>query len=355
MGAIGIREIGPKPHKPLSAVCNDLIYPSAANISKRYDFKDRILISYDIKVRIIFVEIQTSSALNFSIAYLNEVNGTFREINGVERAHKSTMQNFTITAQLYTKAIKIFTTTKIDNDNNITDIVKMIFVGGFPTALLDTGEPDTTTEEWTMELSENVIMTSPYLHVIPRSRTAVDIESIMKDFETPLFQTFSLAFQLKEPQYDCAFTGGSLKIDLQESAAEFKFNIVNISKHPTNEGQELILTIEIKSLNENDLDRGLMALNSTIRSAISNHACFGQNSTIQTVALEKTTDSAASSMPNTWIVASICFIVVLQVITLLFLVFKTIRDSTIKKAQERLSLSKPTPTENPSYTGEDPE
>ncbi|XP_052092455.1 uncharacterized protein LOC127728916 [Mytilus californianus] len=355
MGAIGIREIGPKPHKPLSAVCNDLIYPSAANISKRYDFKDRILISYDIKVRIMFVEIQTSSALNFSIAYLNEVNGTFMEINDVERAHKSTMQNFTITAQLYTKAIKIFTTTKIDNGNNITDIVKMIVVGGCPTALLDTGEPDTTTEEWTMELSENVIMTSPYLHVIPRSRTAVDIESIMKEVETPLFQTFSLAFQLKEPQYDCAFTGGSLKIDLQESAAEFRFNILNITKHPTNEGQELILTIEIKSLNENDLDRGLMALNSTIRSAISNRACSGQNSTIQTDALEKTTDSASSTMPNTWIVASICFIGVLQVITLLFLVVKTFRDSTIKKAQERLSLSNPTPTENPSYTGEDPE
>ncbi|CAG2200097.1 unnamed protein product [Mytilus edulis] len=354
IGEIGIREIGPKPHKPLSAVCNDLIYPSAANISKRYDFEDRILISYDIKVRIMFVEVQTSSALNFSIAYLNEVNGTFMQIKDVERAHKTNMQNFTITAQLYTKAIKI-STTKLDNGNNITDIVKTIVIGGCPTALLDTGEPDTITEEWTMELSENVIMTSPYLHVIPRSRTAIDIESLMKEVETPLFQTVSLAFQLMEPQYNCAFTGESLKIDLQEDAAEFKFNIVNVTKLPNKEGQELILTIEIKSLNEDELDRGLMALNSSIRSVIGNRVCSVQYSTIQTDAFEKTTDAATSTTLNTWIVVSICFIGVLQVITLLFLVFKTIRDSKIKKAQELLSLSQPTPTDNPSYTGKDPE
>lgn len=283
-----------------------------------------------------FVEVQTSSGLNFSIAYLNEVNETFMQIKDVERAHKNDMQNFTITSQLYTKAIKISTSTKIDNGNNITDIVKTIVIGGCPTALLDTGEPDTTTEEWTMELSENVIMTSPYLHVIPRSRTAVDIESLMKEVETPLFQTFSLAFQLMEPQYNCTFTGESLKIDLQEDAAEFKFNIVNVSKLPTKEGQELILTIEIKSLNEDELHRGLIALNSSIRSEISNRVCSVQYSTIQTDALEKTTDAAASTTPNTWIIVSICFIGVLQVITLLFLVFKTIRDSKINKGNYSL-------------------
>lgn len=308
MDEVGVKEIGPKPHMPLSAVCDDLIYPSAANISQRYENPDGtcISVSFDVKVRILYVEIETESIINFSIAYLNESNKTFMQIPNVERTQTSNTQNFTSKSPLYTTAIKIRTMDKKDK-MNIANLIKMILVVGCPSAILDTGMPDTVTEEWTIELSDNVIRTNPYLHVIPRYKTTVDPVALFEEIERPLSQSFSLKFPLLENQYDCDFPLESLQNRLQENTAEVKYGIMNISKNNTNDGQELWISIDITSTIKEDYDHALTLLNSTIISAIKDHTCSGNTrhiSSSQTDTCDSSSQSSASFGPLSirWII-----------------------------------------------------
>lgn len=298
-----------------------------ANIGKRYNFENQILISFEVKVRVIYIEIESPSMLNFSITYLNEVDERFMHILDIERAQTYDTQHLSLNSPLYTKAIRIHKT-QTENGTNITDIVKMIVVGGCPSAILNTGIADTVSEQWTMELSENVIKTSPYLHVVPISKSAIDPVTLFKDIETQFNKTYSMRFQLSEPQYDCEFSSESITKYVHES--DLLFHIINISKLSTEESHDLIITIYIKSLNRHAFDRGMMSLNSTIELAIKNHECSSQQLSLTSDPPGKTSEASSSSNSNMWIIISISFIGILQVVTLLFLVVKQIRDSRTK-------------------------
>ncbi|XP_076089985.1 uncharacterized protein LOC143062017 [Mytilus galloprovincialis] len=352
MGEVGIKEIGPKPHKPLSAVCTDLIYPSAAKISHRYDFADRILFSFEVKVRILYVEIESQSSVTYSLAYLNEVNETFMQVLNVERTQRSKTQTLTLKSPLYTKAIKIYDNERNDETSNITNQIQMIFVGGCPSAILDNGKPDTIKEEWTIELSENIIKTNPYLHVIPRSKTTIDPVKVFNEIETHFAHTFSLTFPLSQLQFDCVFTKESLQNYLQGTTAEIKFEIIKIIKSYIEQDQELNITIDIKATNKDEYDRGLTLLNNTIKSAIESQTCSAVtgNLPLQSGKSESTNESSSSSVSIEGIIIIVCVIGVLQLLTLVFLVVKTFRESTHNKAQRQPPFQSPT-TSNPGYQG----
>lgn len=167
--------------------------------------------------------------------------------------------------------------------------------------------PDTVTEEWTIELSDNVIRTNPYLHVIPRYKTTVDPVALFEEIERPLSQSFSLKFPLLENQYDCDFPLESLQNRLQENTAEVKYGIMNISKNNTNDGQELWISIDITSTIKEDYDHALTLLNSTIISAIKDHTCSGNTrhiSSSQTDTCDSSSQSSASFGPLSirWII-----------------------------------------------------
>ncbi|CAC5408189.1 unnamed protein product [Mytilus coruscus] len=330
---VGIKEIGPRPHKPLTAVCSDLIFPHVDKISKRHDFENQILISFEVKVRVIDIQIQSNSTLNFSLYYLHEVNKTFVQMD-IEPAQENVIQKWSPKSPMYTRAIKISTTSKLENNTNITGMVDNVIISGCPSAILNTGTLNAVSETWTMEPSENVLKIRPYLHVVAMSKSK-DPVTLFKDIQTQLSKTFSLTYQLKESQYDCAFNIESMKINIPDS--ELLFNIINITKISTKDGQDLTITIDITSLNKNDLNRGIMSLNSTIKTAIKNTVCSGQQFSFQTGSPAKTNDSSSFFTSNVWIIISIC-IGILQVITLSVLCVKTIRGQSIAKEERPIRL-----------------
>ncbi|CAG2215347.1 unnamed protein product [Mytilus edulis] len=119
---IGFKEIGPKPHKPLEVVCSDLIFPHVDNISKRHDFGNQTLISFEVKVRVIDVQFVSTLTSNFSLYYLIEVNKTFMQLD-IEPAQKLVIRP--LKSPVNTKAINTSKlenntciTTKVDNETN---------------------------------------------------------------------------------------------------------------------------------------------------------------------------------------------------------------------------------------------
>ncbi|CAC5394580.1 unnamed protein product [Mytilus coruscus] len=386
---VGIKEIGPKPHKPLTAVCSDIIFPHVDKISKRHDFEKLTLISFEVKVRVIDVQFVSTLTSNFSLYYLNEVNKTFMQLDieptqkhifrkrslkspantkafniiltsklennsnitnmvdnvtyevnktfmqmDIEPDQENIIRKWSLKSPVYTRAIKISLTSKLENNTTITNMVENVTISGCPSAILNTGELDAVSETWTMEPSENVLKIRPYLHVVAMSKP-IDPVTLFKDIRTQLSKTISLTYQLLEPQYDCAFTIESMKINIQDS--ELQFNIINITKISTNDGQDLTMTIDITSLNKNDLNRGIMSLNSTFKAAIKNTVCSGQQFSFHTGTPDKTNDSSSFLTSNAWIIFSIC-IGILQIITLSVLCVNTNRGSNMMKGNYRACL-----------------
>lgn len=201
----------------------------------------------------------------------NEVNETFKK-KDIETAQDNVIRKWSLKSPVYTRAIKISLTSKLENNNNITNMVYNVTISGCPSAILNTYKLDAVSETWTMEPSENVLKTRPYLHVVAMSKP-IDPVTLFKDIQTELSTTISLTYQLLEHQYDCVFTIESMKINIQDS--ELQFNIINITKISTKDGQGLTLTIDITSSNKTDLNRGIMSLNSTFKVALKSTVCSG--------------------------------------------------------------------------------
>lgn len=68
-------------------------------------------------------------------------------------------------------------------------------ISGCPSAILNTCKLDAVSETWTMELSENVLKTRPYLHVVAMSKPIGPV-TLCKDIQTQLSKTISLTFKL---------------------------------------------------------------------------------------------------------------------------------------------------------------
>ncbi|VDI56090.1 Hypothetical predicted protein [Mytilus galloprovincialis] len=154
-----------------------------------------------------------------STAYVNEENEAFTDISNLKRTVMNNTLNLTLPSAMYTTAIKI-SSIHIDTNTNITQIIKMVAVVGCTRAVIDTntGITNTNNQEWKLKLSENQIQTSPYLKVIPKSKnTNINREELFNLLEKPVSGSFSLTIPLAESQTDCNFTAKALHNVLEQT------------------------------------------------------------------------------------------------------------------------------------------
>ncbi|VDI70772.1 Hypothetical predicted protein [Mytilus galloprovincialis] len=344
MGKVGIKEIGPGAHQPISAVCSGFIYPSPSDFSHRHDFTDRILISFDVNVMVNYVEIEsedpTLNTTAFNIQYVNEENEAFMDIPEVqlERILINNTLNITLKSSMYTTAINIYSTKEIPEDTNLTQTITMIVVSGCPKAAIDTGSTNTSKQEWKITLSENLIQKSPYLKVIPRSSNTIDPVELFKRTELPVTGSFSITVPLLESQFDCNFTAESLQSYLEKaiSVSELKFENLKLTRRSHNNGEEVFISVNLIGINRIEYDQGFMSLNSTMKSAIRSMTC--STDTGQTLPLQsgssKITSQSSSSSTSTGTIVGFTIIGLLLFTILLFLVYKAYRESTDKKGNQ---------------------
>ncbi|XP_052065031.1 uncharacterized protein LOC127704847 [Mytilus californianus] len=338
MGKVGIKEIGPGSHQPISTVCSGFIYPSPSDFSHRHDFSDRILISFDVNVMVNYVEIESDSEINttdFNIQYVNEENEAFMDIHDLERTVTNNTLNLTLKSPMYTTAINVYYTKDIPDDTNITQIITMIVVSGCPKAAIDTDNTNTSKQEWKVTLSENLIQKSPYLKVITRSSNTIDPVELFKRTELPVSGSFSITVPLLESQFDCNFTAESLQSYLEKasSVSELKFENLKLTRRSHNNGEEVLVSVNLIGINLIEYNQGFMSLNSTVKSAIKSMTCntdTGQTLPPQSES-SKITNQSSSSSTSTGSIVGFTIISLLLFTILLFLVCKTYRESTDKK------------------------
>ncbi|XP_052065033.1 uncharacterized protein LOC127704848 [Mytilus californianus] len=339
MGKVGIKEIGPGAHQPISTVCNTLIYPSTSDFTDRYDFSDYIVISFDVNVMVSYVEVEVEhgydfNKFNFTLAYVNEENEAFTDVSNLKRTVRNNTLNLTLPSSMYTTAIKLYSI-HIEDNSNITRVVKMVAVIGCTRAIIDsnTGITNTNNQEWKLKLSENQIQTSPYLKVIPKMSNNINREELFNLLEKPVSGSFSLTIPLAVSQRDCNFTAEALHNFLEQAStvAELKFENVKLTRTSDNSGEELVISMDLTGLNLIEYNRGYMSLNDAVKLAIKRMTCptnTDQKESPQSQLSQGTSQSSASS---TGIIAGFSIIGLLLLVVLMFLICKTYKESSHTK------------------------
>ncbi|CAG2216338.1 unnamed protein product [Mytilus edulis] len=340
MDKVGIKEIGPGAHQPISTVCNALIYPSSSDFTDRYDFSDYIVISFDVNVMVNYVELEIEHAYdfdkyNFNLAYVNEENEAFTDISNLKRTVMNNTLNLTLPSAMYTTAIKI-SSIHIDTNTNITQIIKMVAVVGCTRAVIDTntGITNTNNQEWKLKLSENQIQTSPYLKVIPKSKnTNINREELFNLLEKPVSGSFSLTIPLAESQTDCNFTAKALHNVLEQTSmvAELKFENVKLTRKSDNSGEAVVISMDLTGLNQIEYNRGYMSLNDAVKEAVKSMTCTTNIDPKESSQSQLSQGTSSSSASSTGIIAGFSIVGLLLIVVLLFLICKTYKESSSKK------------------------
>lgn len=110
-----------------------------------------------------------TKAINISLTSQLENNTNITTKVDNETNEVNVIREWSQKSPVYTRAIRISLTSKLENKDDITNMVYDVAISGCPSAILTTGELDSVSETWTMERSENVLKTRPYLHVVAMS------------------------------------------------------------------------------------------------------------------------------------------------------------------------------------------
>lgn len=254
-----------------------MIYPNNGDLSQLHQLNDRIVISFNVPVLIKYVEVEdANSYTNISLEYMSVDDTYFKgmpntKINKFK--FRANSINLTITHQIYFSAIMLRYT--LNNDHrNISEILKIISIGGCPVAFIETTNNETIQLEWSIEVIANEIKAYPYLQVVPKG-SDIDFKKTFRDnVDNSVTLKMSLLIAVPSDKRNCQFEVSFVHNYLINfpDTAQMKFDNLKLAKDKDDKST-LNVSIDLTAINKDELELGVLHLNSTLQTAISIYPC----------------------------------------------------------------------------------
>lgn len=265
-----------EPLYTLSA-CDGLIYPNNGDLLQLHQLNDIMVISFNVPVLIKYIEVEdANSPTNISLGYMSVDDTSFKQmpISKITRLKLSAnLINLTITQQIYFSAIMLQHTPNNDH-RNISEILKIITIGGCPVAFIEANSNETIQLEWSMEVIANEIKAYPYLQVVPKG-SEIDFKKTFRDnvdnsVTLPIALLVAVPSDKRDCQFEVSFVHNYL-INFPDTA-QMKFDNLKLAKDQDDKST-LNVSIDVTAINKDELELGILHLNSTLQKAISIYPC----------------------------------------------------------------------------------
>jgi hypothetical protein len=262
------------------SACDGLIYPNNGDLSQLHQLNDRIVISFNVPVLIKYIEVEnTNLNTNISLEYISVDDTYFKRMSSSEinRSNFSANSiNLSITQHIYFSAIMLQSTPNNDH-RNVSEILKIISIGGCPVAFIETNNNETTQLEWSIKVIANEIKAYPYLQVVPKS-SEIDFKKIFRDnVDNSVTLPISLLIAVPSDKRDCQFEVSFVHNYLINfpDTAQMKFDNLKLAKNQDDKST-LNVSVDVSAINKDELEPGILHLNSTLQTAISIYPCNTQ-------------------------------------------------------------------------------
>jgi len=164
-----------------------------------------------------------------------------------------------------------------NDQRNISEILKIISIGGCPVAFIETNNNKTIQLEWSIEVIANEIKAYPYLQVVPKG-SEIDFKKAFRDnVDNSVTLPISLLIAVPSDKGDCHFEVSFVHNYLINfpDTAQMKFDNLKLAKDQDDKST-LNVSIDVTAINKDELELGILHLNSTLQTAISIYPCNTQ-------------------------------------------------------------------------------